>query len=97
MTQQLLLVLAVEVVTDTDDVDYDAIDATVNSIAIVLMGFLGLLHAVRVVNGVLFDIPLEQEEAPLQFTHGKGLRIDNLSDPAALKMTRFNWSQLHHL
>ncbi len=43
MTQQLLLVLAVKAVADTDNVDYDAVNATINSIAIVLMGFLGLL------------------------------------------------------
>jgi hypothetical protein len=97
MTQQISLVLAVEAVADTDNIDYDAVNAAVNSIAIILMGFLGLLHAIRVVNGVLFDIPLEQEEAPLQFTHGKVLHIDNLSDTAALKMTHFNWSQLRCL
>jgi hypothetical protein len=97
MTQQLLLVLTVEAVADADNVDYDAVDAAINSIAIVLIGFLGLLHAIQVVNGVLFDIPLEQEEAPLQFTCGKGLRIDDLSDTAALKLMCFNWSQLCRL
>jgi hypothetical protein len=56
-----------------------------------------LLHAVRVVDGVLFNIPLEQEEAPLQFTCGKGVRIDDLSDTAALKMTRFKLSHLRRL
>jgi hypothetical protein len=61
------------------------------------MGFLGLLHAVQVVDGILFDILLEQEEAPHQFNRGKGLRINNLADTAALKMTCFNWSQLRCL
>jgi hypothetical protein len=61
------------------------------------MDFLGLQHAIQVVDGILFDIPLEQEGAPLQFTCGKGLCIVNLSDTAALKMMRFNWSQLLHL
>jgi hypothetical protein len=97
MTQQLLLILAVKAVADADNVNYDAVNAAVNSIDIVLMGFLGLLHAARVVNSVLFDILLEQEEAPLQFTCRKGHRIDNLSDTAALKMTCFNWSQLRRL
>ena len=36
------------------------------------------------VDSFLFDIPPEEEEAPLQFTHTKGLRIDDLSDMAVL-------------
>jgi hypothetical protein len=95
MPHQLSLVLAVEAVADADDINYDAVDAAVDSIAIVLMGFLGLLHAVQVVDDVLFDILLEQEEAPLQFTCGKGLCIDNLSDTAALKMTAID--AINHL
>jgi hypothetical protein len=97
MTQQLLLVLAVEAVADADNIDYDAVAAAVDSIAIVLMNFLGLLHAIQVADAILFDIPLKQEEAPPQFTRRKGLRIDDLSDTAALKMTRFNWGQLRRL
>ncbi len=46
MTQQLVLVLAVKAVADADNINYDAVDVTIDSIAIVLMGFLGLLHAV---------------------------------------------------
>jgi hypothetical protein len=53
--------------------------------------------AIQVVDGILFDIPLEQEEAPLQVTCKKGLRIDDLSDTAALKMICINWSQLRRL
>jgi hypothetical protein len=34
---------------------------------------------------------------PLTFARAKGLRINNLSDPAAIKMMRFNWSQLRRL
>ncbi len=34
---------------------------------------------------------------PLTFAHAKGLGIDDLSDPAVIKMTRFNWSQLRRL
>jgi hypothetical protein len=94
MTQHLALVLAVKTVADAEDIDYDAVNAAVSFIAIVLVAFLGLLHAVRVANGILFDILPEQEEAPLQFTCGKGLRIKDLSNTAALKITRFNWSQL---
>jgi hypothetical protein len=46
MPHQLSLVLAVKAVANTEGVNYDAVDAAVDSIAIVLMGFLGLLHAV---------------------------------------------------
>jgi hypothetical protein len=97
MTHLLVLVLACEEVADGDDVDYDALHAAFKSIAIVLMAFLGLLCAVRIAEGLIFDVPTGQSDAPLQFSRKKGLRIDNLSDTAALKMTRFNWSQLHRL
>ena len=80
-----MLVLAVKTVVDADGI---------NSIVFVIMSFLGLLHAVKVADGGLFDIPPEQNDAPLQFTRAKGLHIKNLSDMAVLKMTRFNRCQL---
>ncbi len=46
MTHHLALVLAIETMVDADDVNYDAVNLGVGSIAIVLMAFLGLLHAV---------------------------------------------------
>ena len=49
------------------------IDAAVDSVSIVLVGFLGLLRAVRVADGILYDIPPEEEAAPLTFTCAKGL------------------------
>jgi hypothetical protein len=94
MTHLLTLVLADETMADADDVNYDALDTANNSIAIKLIAFLGLLQAVQIANGILFDIPLEQEDTPLQFLRVKGLRIDNLFNTAALKMTHFNWFQL---
>jgi hypothetical protein len=97
MTHHLTLLLAVETVADADDIYYDAVDTAVDSIAIVLMAFLGLLRAIWVTDGILFNIPLEQKDVPLQFIRGNCLRINNIFDTAALKMTRFNWSQLHHL
>jgi hypothetical protein len=97
MTHLLALVLACEDVADGEDVDYDALNAAFESIAIVLMAFLGLLRTVRIAEGLLFDIPSGQSDAPLQFLRAKGLCIDNLSNTAALKMTRFNWSQLRCL
>ena len=91
----LMLILAVETMVDADNLYIDIIDVVVNSIVFVLMSFLGLLRAVRVADGVLFDIPPEEEDAPLQFTCAKGLRIDDLSNTATLKLTCFNWCQLH--
>ncbi len=46
MTHHLTLLLAVETVADADDIYYDAVDTAVDSIAIVLMAFLGLLRAI---------------------------------------------------
>ncbi len=46
MTHLLALVLACKEVADGDDVDYDALNAAFESIAIVLMAFLSLLCAV---------------------------------------------------
>jgi hypothetical protein len=97
MTHLLVLVLAMKTMADADIVDYDALDAAVGSVAIILMAFLGLLCAIQVANGILFDIPPEQEDPPIQFTRVKSLRINNLSNTAVLKMTRFNLCQLHCL
>jgi hypothetical protein len=91
MTHQLALVFAIEIMADADVINYDALDVTVDSIAIVLMSFLGLMHAIQIADGILFDILLEQEDTPLQFTRVKGLCIDDLSDTAGSKMTHFNW------
>jgi hypothetical protein len=46
MTQRLALVLAVKTVAAADNVDYDAVDAVVGSIATILMTLLRLLHAI---------------------------------------------------
>ncbi len=93
----LMLFLAVETMADIEDINYDALDAAVNFIAIVLMFFLHLLHVLWTADGILFDILPEQEDAPLQLTHAKGINIDDLFNTATLKMTRFNWCELHCL
>ena len=59
MTQLLLLVLAVEAVANVGDANYDVLDAAVNSLAIAIMGWLGILCAFRVANGLLF-VAIEQ-------------------------------------
>ncbi len=97
MMQLLALVLATKATADDEDAEYEMIDAAIDLVSIVLVGFLGFLRAVRVTDGILDNIPPEEEAAPLMFTHAKGLRIDDLSDPAVIKMTCFNWSQLCRL
>jgi hypothetical protein len=97
MTHLLTLVLVCEDVANANNINYDALDAAFESIAFMLMAFLGLLRAVRIAEGLLFDIPAGQEDTPIQFLLAKGLHIDNLSDTAELKMTHFNWSQLRCL
>ncbi len=97
MTQLLAPTLAAEGMANDPDFDHDVINAAIDSLAIVLAAFLGLLRAVREVDNILFNIPPEEEATPLQLARSKGLRIDDLSNMAALKMTRFNWCQLKHL
>jgi hypothetical protein len=46
MTHLFALIFACKDVANADNVDYDTLDAAFESIAIVLMAFLGLLHAV---------------------------------------------------
>jgi len=46
---------------------------------------------------MLFDIPFHEETAPQHFTRSKNLRIADLNDVQALKMTHFSQSQLRHL
>ena len=45
----------------------------------------------------LFDIPFHEESAPQQYTRSKNLRLADLNDVQALKMTHFRQSQLRHL
>jgi hypothetical protein len=63
MTCLLALALAVVATVDSDDVDYDAIDTVVDSIAITLVAYLGMLRTVRIAYGTLFDVPPDQEDA----------------------------------
>jgi hypothetical protein len=51
MIHLLALITAYEKVADGDEVNYDALDAALESIAIVLMAFLGLLRAIQIAEG----------------------------------------------
>jgi hypothetical protein len=96
ITHRLALVLAVETMADADDIDYDALHVTVNSIAMCSWVFLACCMPSKLLMASSNILP-EQEDAPLQFTHAKGLCINDLPNTAALKMTHFNWCQLHCL
>jgi hypothetical protein len=52
MTHLLALILACKEVAVGDNINYDALDAAFESIAIVLMAFLGLLRAVQIAKGL---------------------------------------------
>jgi hypothetical protein len=95
MNQLLVLVLAAKSMAAAP-IDVSIFDVAFDSVAVGLMGFLGLLCALRVADSILFDIPPNEEDTPLQFSHAKNLCIINLSNTAALKMTHFNHSQLRH-
>ena len=96
MHQLLALIVAAEGMVIAH-ADLDVLHAAYDSVAVTLVGFLGLLRALRVTDELLFDIPPDQEDAPLKYTRARNLRIDDLSDMAALKMTHFNHSQLRRL
>ena len=56
-----------------------------------------LLTMFWVVDCVLFDILLDDEGQPLQMSALRHLRIDDLSDPVAIRLTRFSHEQLRAL
>ncbi len=96
MNQYLMLVVTTESMAAAPG-NLSILDAAFNCVAMGLMGFLGLLHALRVTDGILFVLPPNEEDTPLQFSYAKNLRINNISNTAALKMTHFSRSQLHCL
>ena len=56
-----------------------------------------LLTVFQVVVCVLFDILLNNEGQPLQMFAPRHLHIDDLSDPVAIRLTRFSHEQLRAL
>ena len=59
-----------------------------------VVSFDALLTLFRVVDCVLFDIPLDDQGQPLQMSAPRHLRIDDLSDPVGIRLTRFSHEQL---
>jgi len=81
----------------TAKADLAVLDAAFGSVSVTLLAFLGLFRATQVADAVLFDIPFHQEAAPQQYTRSKNLRLADLNNVQALKMTHFRQSQLRHL
>ena len=81
----------------TAQADLAFLDAAFDSVSVTLVSFLGLLRATHVADAVLFDIPFHEEAAPQQYTRTKNLRLADLNNVQALKMTHFSQSQLRRL
>ncbi len=62
MTHLLGLLLAIDAVNGGDDDDDDALDMAIESVIIILVAYMGILRTIRIADGLLFDIPLEEEE-----------------------------------
>ena len=62
-----------------------------------VLTFETLLNAWMIVDHVLFDIPDDEYIQPRMMTAPKNLRIDSLSDPEAIRLTRFTYAQLRDL
>ena len=62
-----------------------------------VLTFETLLNAWMIVDHVLFDIPDNEYIQPRMMTAPKNLRIDRLSDPEAIRLTRFTYAQLRDL
>jgi hypothetical protein len=96
LNQLRTLILAAETVV-TAQVNLVILDTAFDSVSVTLGAFLGLLQALYVANAMLFDIPFHEEAALQQYTRSKNLRIANLKDVQALKMTHLSQSQLRRL
>ncbi len=77
MNQLLVLVEAAKSVAAAP-INLSVLDAAFDSVAVGLMGFPGLLCALRVADGILFDIPPNKEDAHFQFSQSKNLHMNNL-------------------
>jgi hypothetical protein len=92
----LILAAGTVVTAQTDLAVHDAA-FDFDSVSVTLVGFLGLLQAMHVADAMLFDIPFHEEAASQQYTRSKNLRLADLNDIQALKMTHFSQIQLRHL
>jgi hypothetical protein len=90
-----LLAVLVAVRNNNNHINMIAVDTVIEALLHgPVVSFEALLAVFRVVDCVLFDIPLDDEGQPLQMSATRHLRIDDLSDPEAIRLTRFSHEQL---
>ena len=93
-----LLAVLVAVRNNNNHINMIAVDTVIEALLHgPVVSFDALLAVFRVVDCVLFDIPLDDEGQPLQMSATRHLRIDDLSDPEAIRLTRFSHEQLRAL
>jgi hypothetical protein len=91
----LVVLLAVR---NNNNINMIAVDTVIKALLHGPAVLFDLLRTVfRVVDCVLFDIPLDDEGQPLQMPAPRHLRIDGFSDPVAIRLTRFSHEQLRAL
>jgi hypothetical protein len=94
----LSLAITVEFIAEEDPgADMGAIAMIVELHHFNLLSSLELMTRLRTIDSVLFDIPAAEDVQPKQMTPPKDLRINNLSDPEAHRLTRFYTAQLCQL
>ena len=94
------LLLSIASIVENKADAWDNIDTIIDAVELCTMSTLTSLSLLQIwaeMDHHLFNIPLEQEEQPLQFTRKKNLRLADLSDPQARKMTHSYHIQLVHL
>ena len=85
----LFLLAALLVARNNNNINMIAVDMVIEALLHgPVVSFDALLTVFRVVDCVLFDFPLDNKGQPLQMSAPRHLRIDDLSDPVAIRLTR---------
>ena len=94
----LCMALSVEFMAQEDPgADLDAIADIIELHHLNLVVSLELMTRLRAIDSQLFDILAAEDALPKQMTPRKNLRINDLSDPEAHRLTRFYAGQLRQL
>ena len=92
-----LLTIAMVVESSADgNSDMDTINEAIQVFTMSTISYMSLLQMWTTMDHLLYDITPEEEAQPRQFSRHKRLRINDLSDPQAHKMTHFyhgQWSK----
>ncbi len=94
----LSMAITVEFIAEEDPgADMAAIAMIVELHHFNLLSSLELMMRLRTIDSMLFDIPAAEDAQPKQMTPPRDLRINDLSDPEAHRLTRFYTAQLRQL